>query len=76
MMKVFLPHHFLMVPCSIFMTKKGPMHLYQGDGLILEHLEFLIKNTDWLDMKVSLNLHLNHVPINYMVSIRMILLKQ
>jgi hypothetical protein len=75
-MWVLFPHGIFMLPGCIFRTVTGPLDLYQPYCSILSNLTFLIQYAHRLYSEVSFLLHLNHIPINYMISIRYILFKQ
>jgi hypothetical protein len=62
-------HGIFMLPSSIFGTVAGPLEFYQLYNSILEHFEFYVQYSYWLDLKVSVCLYLNQMPINNMVRI-------
>ena len=53
-----------------------PLHLYLSYGSIPEHGDLLVEDGQWLGLELSLKFHLNHIPINYMINIVYIFLKQ
>ena len=69
-------HGILQLPCSLFRTVVLPLHLYLYNGSIPEHCDIPVEDAHWLDSKLSLEFHLNHIPINHMVRIMYIVLKQ
>jgi hypothetical protein len=75
-MRVFFPHGLFMLPSGILMTILGPLDLYKLDGLILKLLCFLVHNVYHMHLKSTFLLHLNHIPINNMINIKYIFIKQ
>ena len=53
-----------------------PLYLYLANDSILEHNLSLINDTHRLHLKLSLGLHLDHIPINDMIRIMYIVIKQ
>ena len=75
-MWVLYPHSIFIVPSCILKTVPGPLDLYYPYGSISQLLDLLIQYAHQLYSEVSLLLHLNHISINYMISIGYILFKQ
>jgi hypothetical protein len=73
-MQVLCPHCILMLPSSILRTVPGPLDLYKPYGSVMELLDFPVQNAHQMHLKSSFLLHLNHIPINNMISIRYIFL--
>jgi hypothetical protein len=64
--------YILMLPSSILRTVLGPLNLYKPYGLIPELFDFSVQNAHRTHLKSVFLLHLNHIPINNMISIRYI----
>jgi hypothetical protein len=73
-MRVFYPHSIFMIPSSILRTILGPLNLYKPYGLVPEPFYFLVQNVHRMHLKSAFLFHLNHIPINNMISIRYIFL--
>jgi hypothetical protein len=73
-MWVFCPHCIFMLPSSILRTVLGPLNLYKPYGSSPELLEFPVQNVHRMHLKSAFLLHLNHIPINNMISIDYIFL--
>jgi hypothetical protein len=73
-MLVFCLHCILMLPSSILRTILGPLELYKTYGSVPELFDFLVQNAYWMHLKSNFFLHLNHIPINNMISIKYIFL--
>jgi hypothetical protein len=71
-MWVFCLHCILMLPSSILKTVLGPLNLYKPYGSVLELLEFLVQNAHQMHLKRTFLLHLNHILVNNMISIKYI----
>jgi hypothetical protein len=71
-MWVFCPHCIFMLPSSILRIVLGPLDLYKTYGSVPKLLEFLVQNAHRMHLKSTFFLHLNHIPINNMISIRYI----
>ena len=69
-------HGILQLPCSLFRSIVVPLHLYLLYGLVREHCDLLVEDVHWLYLELSLEFHLNHIPIYHMVRIMYIFLKQ
>jgi hypothetical protein len=69
-LRVFLPRVFFMLPCSIFRTVLGLLNLCYPYGLVPEKFDFPIQNAYWFHPKILFMLHLDHIPINYVVRLR------
>src|SRR5713226_7544208 len=69
-------HGILQLPCSLFRSEVLPLHLYLPYGSVPEHCDLPVEDAHWLDSKLSLGFHLNHIPIYHMVRIMYISLKQ
>ena len=75
-MRILCSHSIFALLGCILRTVLGPLDLYQLHGSILELLDFLVQYESQSCLKISLWLHLNHIPINDMISIMYILIKQ
>jgi hypothetical protein len=73
-MRVFYLHCIFMLPSSILRTVPGPLNLYKPYGSVSELFDFLVQNAHWMHLKSAFLLHLNHIPINNMISIGYIFL--
>jgi hypothetical protein len=73
-MRVFYPHCIFMLPSSILRTILGPLDFYKPYGSIPELFDFLVQNAYRMHLESSFLLHLNHIPINNMISIKYIFL--
>jgi hypothetical protein len=73
-MRVFFPHFILMLPSSILGTIPGPLNLCKIYGSVPELLEFSVQNAHRMHLKSTFLLHLNHILVNNMISIRYIFL--
>ena len=69
-------HGILQLPRILFRSVVLPLHLYMSYGLILEHGDLPVEDAQWLSLELSLEFHLNHIPINHMVRVMYIFLKQ
>ena len=69
-------HGILHLPCSLFRILMLPLHLYLPYGSVWEHFDLPVEDVHWLDLQLSLRFHLNHIPIDHMVRIMYISLKQ
>ena len=70
------PYAILYLPRSLFKSVVLPLHLYLPYGSILERCDLPIEDAHWLDLELSLEFHLNEIPIYHMVRIMYISLKQ
>lgn len=75
-MILLFPNYIVMLPCSILKTEMCSLQLYQGNDSISEYFDLHVWNFHCMDLKVSLEIQLNHILVNYMVIIRNILFKQ
>jgi hypothetical protein len=73
-MWVFYLNCILMLPSSVLRIVPGPLDLYKPYGSILELFDFLVQNAYQMHLESVFVLHLNHIPINNMISIRYIFL--
>ena len=73
-MRVFCPHCIFMLPSSILWAVPVPLNLYKPYGSVLELLEFSVQNVHRMHLKSAFFLHLNHILINNMISIKYIFL--
>jgi hypothetical protein len=73
-MRVLYPHYIFMLPSSILRTVPGPLNLYNPYGSFPELFDFLVQNAHRMHLKSTFLLHLNHIPVNNMISIRYIFL--
>jgi hypothetical protein len=73
-LQVLCPHGIFMFPSSIFRTVAGPLNFYQLYNSIPKHFYFFVQYPHWLNLKISLCLYLNQMPINNMVKIMYIFL--
>jgi hypothetical protein len=73
-MWVFYPHCILMLPSSVLGTALGPLDLYNPYGSISKMFDFPVQNAYQMHLESAFLLHLNHIPINNMISIRYIFL--
>jgi hypothetical protein len=71
---VFFPLVFFMLPFSIFRIVAGLLNLYQPYGFVPEHIDFLVQDAYWFHLEIPFMIHLDHIPINYVVRIRQIFL--
>ena len=69
-------HGILQLPRSLTGTIELPLHLYLSNGSVLEHCDLLVEDAQWLSLELFLGFHLDHIPINHMVRIMYIFLKQ
>jgi hypothetical protein len=69
-LQAFFPHVFFMLLCSIFEVVEGPLNLYYPYGLVPKNFSFSIQDAYWFHSKIPFVLHLDHIPINYVVRIR------
>ena len=69
-------HGILQLPCSLFRFVVLPLHLYLPYGPVPEHCDLPVEDLHWLSSKLSLGIHLNHIPIYHMVRIMYIFIKQ
>jgi hypothetical protein len=75
-MRILYSHSILALPSCILRTVPGPLDRYQLHGSFLAMLNFSIQYENQLHLKSALWIHLNHIPINNMISIRYILLNK
>jgi hypothetical protein len=75
-MWVLCPHNICMLPCRILRTVLGPLDLYKLYSSIPELFSFLVQYAHRMHLQDTFWFHLNHIPINNMISIRYIFLKQ
>jgi hypothetical protein len=75
-MWVFYPHSIFMLPSCVIKTVLGPLDLYKPYGSTSELFYFLVQNVYRMHLKSAFLLHLNHIPMNNMISIRYIFLKK
>jgi hypothetical protein len=75
-MRILCSHSILMLPGFILRIVLGPLDLYHLHDLIPELLDFSIQYANWSHLKFTFWIHLNHIPINDMIRIMYILLKQ
>jgi hypothetical protein len=73
-MQLFYSHCILMLPSSVLKTVPGPLDLYKPYGSIPEMFDFSVQNAYQMHLESTFLLHLNHIPINNMISIRYIFL--
>jgi hypothetical protein len=66
---VLCPHGIFMLPGSIFRTVAGPLDFYELYNSISKHFDLSIQYPHWLNLKVSLCLYLNQMPINNMARV-------
>ena len=69
-LRLLYPHDIFMLTGSIFRTIAGPLNFYQLYNSIPEHFDLSVQYSHWLNLKVSLHLYLNHMPINNMVRVK------
>ena len=69
-------HGILQLPNSLLRTVVLPLHFYLSYGLISELDDLPIEDAQLLSLELSLEFHLNHIPIYHMVRIMYIFLKQ
>jgi hypothetical protein len=74
-MWVFCQHSILMLPSCILSVVPSQLDLYYPYGSIPELLDLSIQYAQRMHLKISFMLHLNHIPINDMISIRYISFK-
>ena len=75
-MRVLCPHNICMLPCRVLRTVPGPLDLYKLYGSIPELLVFPVQYAHRMHLQDTFWFHLNHIPIDNMISIRYIFLKQ
>jgi hypothetical protein len=73
-LQVIFPHGIFMLLGSIFRTIVGPLNFYYLYNLVPKHFDFSVQYPHWLNLKISLCLYLNQMPINNMVRIMYIFL--
>jgi hypothetical protein len=73
-LQVLCPRGIFMLPGSIFRTIVGPLNFYQLCNSIPKHFYLFVQYLYWLNLKVSLHLYLNQMPINNMVRVMYIFL--
>ena len=71
-MRVLYPHNICMLPCRVLGTVPGPLDLYKLYGSISELLVFPVQYVHRMHLQDTFWFHLNHIPIDYMISIRYI----
>ena len=69
-------HGIVQLQHSLLRTIVLPLHLYLSNGSIPEHCDLFVEDAQWLGLELSLGFHLNHIPINHMVRVMYIFLKQ
>ena len=69
-------HGILQLPHSLIQNIVLPLHLYISNGSIPKHCDLVFEDAQWLSLELSLGFHLNHIPINHIVRIMYIFLKQ
>jgi hypothetical protein len=75
-MQVLFPHSILVLSSCIPRKVQVPLDFYYPYRLIPELLDISIQYANQLHLEVALFLHLNHIPINDMISIRYIIFKK
>jgi hypothetical protein len=75
-MRIFCMHSILALPGCILRTVPNILDLYHLHGSIMELLYFSIQYENRSHLKSSFGIHLKHIPINDMISIKYILLKK
>jgi hypothetical protein len=73
-LQVFCPRVFFMIPCIIFRNVEGTLNLYHPYVFIPDHFEFLVQDVYWFHSEIPFMIHLDHIPINYVVRIMHIFL--
>jgi hypothetical protein len=73
-MRVFFLHCIFMLPSSILRVIPCLLNLYKPYGSISDLFHFPVQNPHWMHLKSAFLLHLNHIPINNMISIGYIFL--
>jgi hypothetical protein len=74
-MQVFFPHSILMFPCHVLRTVPGPLDLYKPYGYISKMIALPVQYAHRMHLQGTFLLHLNHIPINHMITISYILLE-
>jgi hypothetical protein len=69
-MQVFCSHFIVMLLSSILRVIPGQLNIYNPYGLVPELFDF--QNVHQMHLKSAFLLHLNHIPINNMISMRYI----
>jgi hypothetical protein len=75
-MWILYVHSILALPSCILRTVPSPLDLYQLHGLILELFDSPIQYANQSHLEIAFWLHLNHILINNMISIRYIPFKK
>jgi hypothetical protein len=75
-MWVFCSHSIFMFPCCILRTVPGPLDLYESYGSIPELFFFPVQYAHRMHLQDTFLFHMNHIPIDYMISIRYIFIKK
>jgi hypothetical protein len=70
------PHSICMLPCRVLRIVLGPLDLYKLYSSIPELFAFPVQYAHRMHLQDTLWFHLNHIPIDNMISIRYIFLKQ
>jgi hypothetical protein len=68
-MLVLCPHGIFILPSRIFRTVAGPLNFFHLYNSIPQHFYLYVQYPYWLNLKVSLFLYLNQMPINNMVRV-------
>ena len=71
-MWVLYPHNLFMLPCHVLRTVPGPLDPYKLNSSILELFYFPVQYAHRMHLHDTFWFHLNHIPIDYMISIRYI----
>ena len=71
-MWVLRPYSVLVIPCHILRTVLGPLDLYKLNSWIPELFYFPVQYAHKMHLQDTFWFHLNHIPIDYMISIRYI----
>ena len=75
-MWVLYLHSIFMIPCCVLRTVPGPLDFYTPYGSILKLLAFPVRYAHQMHLKRAFFRHLNHIPIDNMISIMYIFLKK
>ena len=73
--QICLSHGILHFPCSRIWAKMSPLHLYLCNGSVPERGFLSVQYALGFWYKFSLQFHLDHRPVNYMISIMYIFLQ-
>jgi hypothetical protein len=71
-MRVLCPHNICMLPCHVLRTVPGPLDPYKLHSSIPELFYFPVQYAHRMHLQDTFWFHLNHIPIDYMISIRYI----